>query len=58
MTDDAIKDFSVKSTQTIEDGLQRFKRQIMEDNSSLLESTMKKVKKESYTIKREGNEKQ
>ena len=30
----------------------------MQDNSSLSESTMKKVKKESYTIREEGNKNQ
>ena len=53
-----MKDFSVKLTETIEDRLQTFKRQIMEDNSSSLESAMKKVKKVSYAIKGEGNKKQ
>ena len=38
-----MKDFSVKLTEMIEDRLQTFKRQIMEDNSSSLESAMKKM---------------
>ena len=42
---DAMKDFSVKLTDTIQGMSQTSKRQIMEDNSSSLESAMKKVKK-------------
>ena len=62
ITERSYERFFDKITETTEDccedRLQTLKRQIMQDNSSLLESAMKKVKKESYMIREEGNKNQ
>ena len=42
----------------VEDKLQSFKRELSEDNVSLLESAFERLKKDSYTIKNEGNKRQ
>ena len=38
-----------------EDKLQSFKRELSEDNASSLETAFKRLKKDSYTFKNEGN---
>ena len=40
------------------DKLQSFKRELSEDNASLLESAFKRLKKNSYTFKNKGNKRQ
>ena len=42
----------------VQDKLQSFKRELSEDNASLLESAFKRLKKDSYTFKNEGNKRQ
>ena len=62
ITERSYERFFHKITETTEAGcedrLQTLKRQIIQDNSSLLESAMKKVKKEPYTIREERNKNQ
>ena len=62
ITEQSYERFFHKITETTEDGfedrLQTLQRQIMQDNLSLLESAMKKMKKESYTIREERNKNQ
>ena len=42
----------------VADNLQSFKCELSEDNALLLESAFKRLKKDSYTFKNEGNKRQ
>ena len=42
----------------VEDKFQSFKGELSEDNASSLESAFKRLKRDSYTFKKEGNKRQ
>ena len=50
-----IDSLTYKLTNKIEEKLQSFKRQIVEEQSSCLDSAVKRFKKDVYAFKKEGN---
>ena len=53
--EDFLKSLTSKLTNKIDEKLQSFKRQIVEEQSSRLDSAVKRFKKDGYVFKKEGS---